>query len=155
MSRNIGEVSAQSGEVQMEWRVPDFSSLTEKTNEYYNSPTFNFLDASWYMRIYPNGQSNFNSAGHFGLYLLRGDAGQEITVKFCLKLVSVEQKNSVTWAQRYTFGVKNEGWGCPKLISRPFLLARKSEFAPEDTVTIVCSVKREDPNYLEGNYPCE
>lgn len=143
----IGEVSETQSEVEVQWRIPDFFTLSDKVDDCYISPTFYFAGTSWYVQIHPNGETTRDSSGHIGIFLVRGDSGPAISVKYHLKVVG--SKENKEFSSTADFTTKGCGWGISKIMVRSNLLERKSEFAPGDVVTIRCSLKHDGLRDLE------
>lgn len=67
----IGDIISEiRGETVIEWKVKDFFSLSDAIDTRYESPDFHFCGISWNLWLYPNGQTNHNSSGWIGLYVI-------------------------------------------------------------------------------------
>lgn len=155
MSTVTGELNAKHYKVQMEWRIPNFMTLIDenihKIDERVTSSEFEFLGATWCIRMHPCGETKKKSKGRIGLYLIKR-YGPNVVVKYCLKLLGVKKENYVLLTGTKMFDVNDKGWGSSRLISVSNLLESKSDFAPKNIVTIACSVELVDPTSFESNY---
>lgn len=150
MSKITGELSESYGAVIIEWRIPKFSSLSDKTGDYYNSPTFGFSGASFYIAIYPNGDIHDSSTGFVGLYLCRSDTGGKISIAFCLRILADNKSDGKQFQDKSVFHGKGIGKGTAKIMLATTL--KQSEIIPNDVLTIRCSMKHDDSQHLRSKY---
>lgn len=86
----IGEIFDSRGRVYVEWDIPDYFDTPnyQKADNYFESPSFYFMDTKWCLRIYPNGLRLHNNVGNILLYLCMQDIFSNPTVhcKFGIKV---------------------------------------------------------------------
>lgn len=146
----IGDICETRGEIVMEWRIKDYSSLHQLTDIPYESPKFYFSGASWNIRLYNNGQTVNDSSGWLGLYVRRWSSGSPVNLNYSLGLKSIDGKNDVRITETSVFDRKDYGWGKSKVITKTALMEQKSELIPSDILTVVCSLKNNDRNDVAG-----
>lgn len=135
----IGKVSSSSGELTVEWIIPNFLSLLQKGFTYYNSDTFSFNGKSWFLRIYPNGDYE-ESVQYVSLFLKKASSTPEIKQDFWLSLKNVNGKKEMETDHSHTFN-NDSGFGSNHFISRSKLLERKQELLFADALTVICTLK--------------
>lgn len=148
---NHGKLRETLDEIEIEWRIPEFFSVTNKADDYIFSPAFCFSSSYWYLLIYPYGRNNI-STEHVGLFLMKADSGGEISVNVSLKIASDNKENSITRTYTKVFGKKFSLVGYSRFMTQIRLLERKCEFAPLDVVTVICSMKLQDQQELESKH---
>lgn len=108
----IGDLCETPGEITMEWKIKEFSSLNQEVDERYESPKFYFSGASWKILICPNGESHYKSNDWLSLYVKRMSNGSPLTLDISLGLKKNNGQNDVflltqvTSMQRLLDGVK-------------------------------------------------
>lgn len=142
----IGDISETKGKITIEWRIKNFSSLQHEIDVWYESPNFYFSGASWSIVLYPNGETQYESNGWLGLYLMRWSSGSPVTLDYTLGLRSIDNKNDVLITDTADFHENEDGWGMRKVILKTELMDRKSELLPSDILTVVYSLKNKEPN---------
>lgn len=140
MLNETGQLSTISDKVEMLWTIPNFFSFTNPSDEYLVSPTFIFLGASWYFKIYPNGETReHDTAGHVGLYITKV-CGPRLNVKCCLKFLNIVKENSLAFSCTKHFDERGE-WGHEMVISKSALHHRGLEFCPGAVLSVSCSLE--------------
>lgn len=153
MSALRGELDTTITAGKVEWKIPNFFSLKYDTDDILRSTSFDFFDATWYMKMYPNGESSKKTDGQIGLYLTLID-GPVVPLEYCLELLSIDMKNSVKFSDRAVFDSCSRfiGWGKPNFISKTVLDERRLEFALQDEITVVCYLKLIAHNFSKCKY---
>lgn len=146
----IGGLSEIGGEVTFEWKIEAFSSLAVEIDTFYNSPKFYFSNASWNLKIYPNGEKEHETEGSIGLYLMKKSSDSPVTLNYTIGLKTVDGKKEANQNYTYIFHHKDWGYGRRNLISRSDLLNKKSELLPSDVLTITCTMKNNEPKDVTG-----
>ena len=132
----IGRIQTQCETKEIVWSIDDYFTVTRKCY-HCDSTTFFFgdVDTTYHMRCYPRW---INDDKCVGLYLVRNAAG-EFPVEYTFGLrrcdSSVLQLVNGIMAKAKTTSDKIN------LIKKTELLHRKSELAPGDTLTIICTLK--------------
>ena len=148
--RTIGDVSERPGEVIFEWRIKDFFSLAAEINACFKSPKFYFSGASWEIQIYPNGESDNESQGWIGLYVMRKSIGLPLLLTYSLDLKAIDDKTHFGIRNKRIFDEKDVGYGWSKIISRTSLEEKKSELMPLGTLTVICILKCDEFTSVGG-----
>lgn len=147
----IGDVSEEWVFV-AEWKIKDFLSVSNIDNEFLCSPLFSFANASWYMRLYPNGITRINladgqetnSIGYIDIHLCRSSPGPPISLEFSLGLKTVDGKFDP--ARHYTYLFRKTGkLGSLRFFKRSVLLEMQNEFIPSGVLTLICKMKHPEP----------
>lgn len=146
----IGDLYETAGETTFEWRIKDFSSRSEEINVRYESQKFYFSGTSWVIWMYPNGETELESEGYIGIYVLRMSTGFPLSLNYSLKLKIADGKTHPGATGTKTFKLKMRGWGASQVILRSTLTERKSEFTPSDTLTVICTLKNTQLQGLAG-----
>lgn len=152
----FGEVNEITGESVFEWKLKDFFSLSADVDDFYCSPSFHFVGASWFLKIFPNGQTkaslddlylddNAKTNGYIDLYLFYDSPGFPINLEYSLGIKSLN-KEIEEYADNGIFRSMGghsyvKGHGCTNFIKRSKLLERKAELVPSDILSIVCKLK--------------
>lgn len=128
---------------EIEWKITNFSTLSDESCIYYHSPQFSFDDKSWYLRIYPNGHPWRKSVGCIGLYLFLEKSRFDISIRieFTLGLKKLHGKKLSEHHYEYTFKNDDRGYGVRGCFCRSELFEEKSDFLPNDVLTIFCHFK--------------
>lgn len=128
---------------EVEWKISNFSTLSDVTGTYYHSPIFSDVHIPWYLRIYPNGQSRNKSIGCIGLYLFLGESwsGLPISAEFSLGLKKLHGKKLSEHHYEYIFQSDGRGYGVRGCFCRSELFDEKSDFLPSDVLTVFCNFK--------------
>lgn len=128
---------------EIEWKIPNFSKLSVESCTYYHSPQFSFDEKFWYLRIYPNGHPQMKSVGCIGLYLFlqKSCFHVSIRIEFTLGLKKIHGKKLSE--QHYEYTIKNDdvGYGVRGCFCRSELFDEKSDFLPDDVLTVFCNFK--------------
>lgn len=129
-------------ETQVEWRISDFSIKAENVDLafHYESPKFFINDICCFLRLYPtSGTNNAFMRMYISTNVLQVHSSEyHISLK---KLDgSVEQLLSGCLEKN-----KKDARVCDmgNIIKRSELLLRMSELAPQNALTIICTLKRE------------
>lgn len=141
----IGDLSETKGEITIEWRIKDFSSLHHEIGKHYESPKFYFCGASWTIWLYPNGDTE-ESKDWLSLYVVRKSNGSPVTLDYTLGLKSIDKKNDVLLTDTDDFHGIDYGWGMREVILKTELMNKKSELLPSDILTVICSLKNKERN---------
>lgn len=88
----IGKLNEIQKELDVEWSISNFDSLSDEADKYYASPSFSFNGSSWYLKIYPNGRTADKSVGYIGLCLIRLSSGPANSVDFNLGIKTLDGK---------------------------------------------------------------
>lgn len=145
----IGEVNTISNVLQseheIEWKISNFSSLSNGTDNFYESPSFSFADESWYLRVRPNGDVSKGSVGSVGLYLMKSSTGPPIKMTYTLGLKSFKGEKDSEFHRTYNFILGDAGYGVHGCIVKSELLERMSDLMPTDVLTLFCNLKYPKP----------
>lgn len=144
----VGEVSDIPVEFAVQWKIPDFISLSTKEDECFVSPLFLFANSSWTLQIFPNGVTKFpvmdgrviESIGYIGIYLVKISSGSPIRTHFFLGIKSVDDKINPEFEFTYNFR-KKHAYGNARLLNRSKLLAMRSKLMPSGVLTVICKIK--------------
>lgn len=149
----IGRLNANAKEVDIEWKIRNFSSFRTEIAKYCSSPAFHFANSSWCIHIYPNGVTA-DSRGFISLYVCRETFGRPVSLEWSIGLKSsdgkiCEEKHSIN-----VFKKKQKSLGYDKFLSRSVLLERESELTPSDvlTVTLFCTVTDTNSSKYASKY---
>lgn len=131
---------------EIEWKISNFSSLSEETGNCYFSPAFSFANNSWCLKIYPNGQPSKMSVGCIGLYLYlrKSSFNLPISIEFTLGLKKLYGGKMSEHHYEYTFKSGN-GYGVYGCFCRSELFEEKSDLLPADVLTVFCNLKYPEP----------
>lgn len=150
MSSIIGELSEIKKGMEVEWIINDFFTFAEESDVKYNSPSFDFSGATWYLRIYPNGRTTKDTSGALECYLLKHESDFKITLSYKLGIKKrggdMDDKCNYT----STFEEKELGYGCSGIISTSELLERKYDLAPNNVLTIICRMTLGEVNIVSS-----
>lgn len=146
----IGEVYESRAELVIDWKIKDFSSLSQEINVRYHSPKFYFSGSSWKIRIYPNGQTKIRSRGWIDLYLVKTSNPANIVLEYSFALRTVNGKPYWTKAGMSFFEEANCGWGNDKYILRSDVMKKESELIPSDILTVTCTLMNNEPSPVNG-----
>lgn len=138
----IGKVNKNSKHIyEFEWTISNFFSLSEEDDISYNSPSFSFDGATWYLKVYPNGDKEYDSIGYVDLVLYRKSPGPPYSLEFSLSLKSLEGKKVGEWNEIFIFeeAFKSRGLSC--FMSRSEIFEMESELLLSDALTVVCTLK--------------
>ena len=136
----IGKVHDVPKELNFEWRINDFFSLSEKVGESYSSPSFLLAGEFWYFRIYPNGKSEIYS-GFVSVFLMRKLKKPTISMEWSFSLKSCDKKRIHESTHKYAFDTSGNGCGAGEFLERSMLSEKKSELVPSGSLTIICTVE--------------
>lgn len=128
-------------ELEIEWKISKFSSLPRDAGYHFNSPLFNFADASWYLKILLNGHQGKTSVGCIGLYLNRKCSGTPINMKYTVGLKTFNGEKDSEHHRQFIFKNEEYGHGVHACIMRGELYERKSDLMPCDELTLFCNLK--------------
>lgn len=123
-----------------EWRIPDFSNICNcKRKCYYSSKSFSFAGATCHFRIYPEGYTETPN-GYISLYVWRETDQPTIAVTYTFGLKN--NKGIIDHLQKPIKFVNAVGArGVNEFFKVSELLKRKSEFFPDDSLTITCHLE--------------
>lgn len=138
MTRQTGVLKQTSVEGLFKWRIANYFAMKD---ECYLSPCFKFLDASWCLGIFPNGNSIDGSVGHVGIFLIRKDKGSEISLKFKIKIDGENSRLVFEKSTDYDFDNENDGWGWPRFIPASTLLRLETSAVPLGALTLLCHME--------------
>lgn len=147
--KTIGKVNANLPIYEFEWTISNFFSLLEDYDIIYKSPSFSFDGATWYLKIYPNGDINDDSFGYVDLELRRKSSGPPYRLEFSLSLKTLEGNKEEEWQKTCIFEAANgnQSHGVACFIARSKILERKSELLPSGALTVVCTLR--SPKFTE------
>lgn len=145
----IGDI-CENGAITFKWRIKDFSELSDEKNIRYESPKFYFCGTSWEIWIYPNGETDYNSNGWIGIYIMRMSNGFPLSLIYSLKLKTDDGATHSSATGTQEFQGKGSGWGKSKLISRLFLKEKKNKFINLDSLIVICTLKTHESYSLTG-----
>lgn len=136
-----GEIKKNMKEfdLEIEWNIKDFLSLSEKDGFFAFSSEFFFNGQIWWIVIYPNGASWDNSQGYISLGLCRF-LGSEIRQEFFLSLKTLSGKKEY---ERHCTEMFQDlkVHITPRFISRSELTRQESNFLPSGVLTVICTLK--------------
>lgn len=138
----LGEINIVWKELDIEWKIKNFFSLSRK-KLFYDSPLFSFAGDPWRLQIYPNGDSDDETDGYIDLLLFRENSSPPIIVDFSFALKPVDGNGKKHEEKRLTsvFDENSIIDGVYKFISRFELLERRKELVPSDILTVICNLK--------------
>lgn len=154
----IGKLNEIQKELDIEWSISNFDSLSDEADKYYASPSFYFNGSSWYLKIYPNGRNADKSVGYLGLCLIRLSPGPPNSVDFSVGVKTLYGKRDRerlytcicdSFGSRYVPKCFISQYGTPWGISRSQLFERKSELMPFNVLTMLCTLK--NPKDIEDS----
>lgn len=139
----FGEIYNPCKEVSIEWKIDNYFSLPQKADSYIDSPTFHGLNASWHLRLYPNGIRNFKSVEYLNLYLFLTNSSEigKISVNIVLGVRSGNGKTYVKLDFNQTFD-GNAVCDGVTLLERNELWRNRGKIAPDGAVTLFAVVKQ-------------
>ena len=146
-----GELCETEADVNFEWKIKDFHSLSTETGTHYDSPLFYCSGIAWEIWIYPN-SDEIEADGWIGLYLVRSSTGYPETLDFSMCFKSNNGKKDPSLSSTSTFDRKFRGWGSVKFISRSKLLERKSDLMPSGILTVICTIKCKEGYNVKSKY---
>lgn len=137
----IGEISktANGADNIIEWRIPYFFYLPKNDGAGYPSPNFTFSGEEWFLMIYPNGSSAFNSSEHVNLVLWKDSSSRCIRQEFSLSIKTLEGVKE--FEEHHTEEFEGVDYACNQFILRSELLRRQAKLVPEGVLTIVCTMR--------------
>ena len=147
---SIGRVNKIQRELDIEWKIPNFYSLTGENDRNYSSPSFFFAGALWHMRIYPNGHRVYNSTGYIGLFLWRKSPGRPICLDYSFGVKTVDGRKDREKHLTSVFKEVGKGYGNSKCLSRSELQERESELMSSDGLTVFFTLKRSESTEDSG-----
>lgn len=147
---NVGNVTSKfAGEV-FEWKIPNFSSLTLNVSksDYYDSPSFTFGGATFYLRLYPAGCKG-SEDGDISLFLWLESSSPLLpfTVTYVFGIKNSIRNMYLTDAGSHTCR-KPTGRGMWRFLKKSELTYNVAELLPDDILTIKCSLKHGDASEL-------
>lgn len=147
--KTIGKVNANLPIYEFEWTISNFFSLSEDDDIIYKSPSFAFDGATWYLKIYPNGDKTDDSVGYVDLELRRKSSDPPYSLEFSLSLKTLEGKKDTEWQDTCIFETENGNQSCgvARFMPRSEILERKSELLPSGALTVVCTLR--SPKFTE------
>lgn len=144
MSSIIGELKGIKDGMEVEWIINDFFKFAENSDVKYSSPSFDFGGETWCMWIYPNTLKPKDTVGQVKCFLIKYKSNSSIMVTYKLGLKKRDGNMDEKCSYTSTFKEEETGYGCKSIISKSELLERKSDLAPNNVVTIICKISREE-----------
>ena len=136
----IGEIKEFPRKLDVEWKMKNFFSPASD-DEFFFSPSFSFDGETWCIQMYPNGDGDNNSIGYIDLFLFRHSDGPPVNPEFYFALKSVSGKKFQGSYHMHVFTNEHYKSGVFKFMSRSKLLEKRSELVPDDTLTVVCTMR--------------
>lgn len=132
-------------ECELQWSVKNFTFCNKEIGESINSPFFSPEEDSemtWYLKLYPQGK-NDEFKDHLSIcIILQCPKELKVEAKYKLELISdknTEESNYLVSAQsNFTC---ERGRVHKNFIKKEYILDTRRGFLPNDTLTIVCSIK--------------
>lgn len=145
-----GEIHDQRKHVSVEWKIENYFSLPQKADRSLESPVFHFLNASWYLRLFPNGERHSRSVGYLDLYLINdfSETGA-ISLNFNLGIKSGSGQIYKQVGHTCTIGQEN-GFGEICFLERNELLRNRDVIAPDGTLTVFF-VSKQSPDVSDAS----
>lgn len=121
--------------------------MPEQVDKVFRSPDFFFSNGTWYLKIYPYGQTKHNSEGWIGVYLVKKNSfTSEHFVIYTLGIKKVNGTDYDSFTFEDNFGKNGTGIGTPKFMTKYALVENRDLIAPDGTMTFFC-------NLLEKDFP--
>lgn len=134
-------------ETHIEWKIPNITRINEIEESYffYESPSFFMNDASCYLELYPNSDET-----DFMRMFIYVDVKQKVSPEYNVSLKKLDGTIEHL-VSGILIKIDKACFVMGDIIKRSQLLKRKSELAPDDVVTIICSFKRELTDCTESS----
>lgn len=130
-----------------EYKIHNYFSMPEQVDKVFRSPDFFFSNGTWYLKIYPYGQTKHNSEGWIGVYLVKKNSfTSEHFVIYTLGIKKVNGTDYDSFTFEDNFGKNGTGIGTPKFMTKYALVENRDLIAPDGTMTFFC-------NLLEKDFP--
>ncbi|GBN74160.1 Speckle-type POZ protein [Araneus ventricosus] len=135
------------------WFLENYSYCWHKNGEKLVSPNFTIDDLDgtiWELQLYPRGIHD-EGEGHISLFLNRSkqDGGPEnVSIKYELSFRAADGSDHCHGEIEHEFR-RGEGYGYRKFLKMDkILLRRKSDYLPEDILTVRCKIWKGEGNIL-------
>eukprot|EP01127_Copromyxa_protea_P011668 TRINITY_DN2956_c0_g1_i1.p1 TRINITY_DN2956_c0_g1~~TRINITY_DN2956_c0_g1_i1.p1 ORF type:complete len:411 (+),score=39.48 TRINITY_DN2956_c0_g1_i1:60-1235(+) len=129
--------SRRASEIKVNWQVRDWNFLAKKSG-YSQSKKFELDGLTWYLGIYPNGDTP-DSKGWISLYLFYDGITGDNTIKtrWKMSLVNTNPANTITREHTVTFPLSGgQGWGERRLIQTSVVSNDRSGFVVNDSLRV-------------------
>lgn len=144
VERGFGQIACKSKTTVL-WKIHNYSSLTTIEDKQYNSSSFYFLDAKWYLRLFPNGESKYRSVGCTGLYLTKQHSTTKAhDINYTIGILDCDDNVYHWWNGKNLFDGNESGFGNPVFIQNSTILKNAHKIAPNNIVTFFCALCSKD-----------
>lgn len=153
---NVGTITREDSCVNtFVWKVPKFFNLPEKVDQYIESPNFTFFGIPWCLKLYPYGETAYESDGWIGFYLMNRSVSQEAcTFKYILGLKTADGTNYITVSSESTIPLR-KFWGRAKFVQRVTLWVMPGKLETKGTLTFFCTLQTEVSTSKEAASQCK
>lgn len=141
MVGKVGSISKTVQEMTIAWKIAGFFSLSDSVDSRYYSPPFRTLGESWYLVMFPNGESSRRNEGWISIYLYIKQASCPLTIACSIGIKTAEGKQHQDSTFTYVFD-GSRGQGFRTFLKRSKLVEKKDVLVPYDILTIICCLKR-------------
>lgn len=132
----------------VEWCIHDLFSLSRKADTIFYSKEFNFSNASWQFKLYPNGQRANQSVNYMSLYLVRVSAAENQSNSLRLRM-GIRSSNGGTFSYSdgtYCFDDNFEIFGWSRFIERAQLQRNWYRIGQTGSIKLFCDITEDLPN---------
>ncbi|GBN53738.1 hypothetical protein AVEN_40900-1 [Araneus ventricosus] len=133
------------------WFLENYSYCWHKNGEKMVSPNFTIDELEgtiWNLRLYPRGMRD-DDEGHISLFLYRSkqdDGPENVSIKYELSFRAADGSAHCHGEIEHEFK-RGEGYGYSKFLKMDkILLRRKSDYLPDDILTVRCKIWKGEGN---------
>lgn len=141
------------------WKIPNVSSIPHRVDYVLQSPSFSFGDASWVLKMYPYGQTKYETAGYIDVIIERLHSKHKSNGFNCIMECENAFKKEIM-PIRGKYGFDSE-WPQAKILRFMQNLKEcpeKCQITPNDTFTLVFGfegIACSDVEYRRGGLQIE